>query len=191
MTPCHIRVLFRDVLGRLAVCIALLAFAAGQETRAPDQEIQFRAMKKFEFLVGKWSGSGLWFTRQGVLNLIATDDVHYEQNGLTLMLRAQERQADGTPVGFSVLRICYDDKSNIYRVRTDPRHKEKGTLKIDDDWRGMTIQFKMPERTTLEMLRVNEKGEWAEVHWVTEGSDPPWMFLQTVVRRQKALRTPK
>jgi hypothetical protein len=184
------RVCLRDVLGRLAICVVLLAAAAGQASNSPQEELQREAMKKFGFLVGKWSGSCLWFTRKGVLNLVTTEDVHYEQNGLTLMIHGQERHPDGKPIGFSLVRISYDEKSDIYRVRTDPRHKE-GTITIDDDWRGMTIQFKNAGRTTTEMVRVNEKGEWAEAHWVTAGSDPPWMFLQIIVRREKGMPAPK
>ena len=55
----------------------------------------------------------------------------------------------------------------------------------------MTIQFELAGRTTTQMVRVNEKGEWAEAHWVTEGANPPWMFLQIVVRREKGMPAPK
>jgi len=178
------RVNFRAVVGRLAACVVLLASAASQQQRTPEEQLQFKAMQKFKFLVGKWSGNAQWFTQQGVLDLVSTVDVRYEQSGLILKIHGQERQSDGKPVGITVLFIFYDDKSNTYHIRTDANHKQ-GTLKLDDDWRGMTIQFKLPGRTTLEMLRVNEKDEWAEAHWVTEGSDPPWMFLQSVVRRQE------
>ena len=83
------RVCLRDVLGRLAVCVVLLASAAGQASNAPQEELQREAMKKFGFLVGKWSGSCLWFTRKGVLNLVTTENVHYEQNGLTLKIHGR------------------------------------------------------------------------------------------------------
>ncbi len=190
MTPYRMRVLFRDVLGRLAVCLMMMVSATGQEQRTPDQEIQFQAMKKFEFLVGKWSGQALWFTNQGLFDLTAAQDVHYEQHGLILKIRSQELRPEGKPALGGVLLISYDVKSRSYRLRGDVNHLD-GILTIDDDWRGMSIQFKMPNRTTLEMLRVNEKQEWAEVHWVTEGTDPPWMFLQAVFRRQKAVPAPK
>ena len=186
MTPYRMRVLFRDALGRLAVCVVLIASVVGQQHAEPHEHLQRETMKKFGFLVGKWSGNARWFTRQGILDLVATEDVHYEQNGLVLKMLGQELKPDGTKVLRSLLFISYDDKANIYRLRTDVNHKE-GTLEIDDDWRGITIQFKLPNRKTLEMLRVNEKGEWAEIHWVTEGNAPPWMFLQAVVRHQKEL----
>jgi hypothetical protein len=150
MTPYRMRVLFRDVLGRLAVCLVMMVSAAGQEQRTPDQEIQFQAMKKFGFLVGKWSGQSLWFTNQGLLDLIATQDVHYEQNGLTLKIRSQELRPEGKPALGSVLLVSYDDKSGSYRVHSEVNHLE-GILNIDDDWRGISIQFKMPGRTTLAM----------------------------------------
>ena len=188
MTPYRMRVRLRDALGRLAVCVVLIASVAGQQHTEPQEHLQREAMKKFGFLVGKWSGNARWFTRQGVFDLIATEDVHYEQNGLVLKIHAQELKPDGTPVLGSVLRISYDDISGTYRLESDLNHKG-GALEIDDDWRGIMVQFKLPERTTLEMLRVNEKGEWAEVHWVTEGNAPQWMFLQAVVRRQKELRS--
>ena len=180
--------MFRCDLSRLAVFIVLLASALAQQDTTAEERLQREAMKKFEFLVGRWVGDARWFTSNGTLDLIATEDVHYEQNGVTLKINARElSKFDAKLIGRSDIVISYDDKSATYHLHERSMRSE-GTLKIDDDWRGMAIQFELPERKTLEMLRVNERGEWAELHWVSEGSDSPRMFLQAVVRRQKKLR---
>ena len=188
MTPYRMRFMFRYALGRLAVFVVLLASALAQQDTTVEERLQREAMKKFEFLVGKWVGEARWFTSNGTLDLVATEDVHYEQHGVTLKINARElSKFDSKLIGRSDIVISYDDKSETYHLHEGSTSAE-GTLKIDDDWRGMTIQFELPKRTTWEMLRVNEQGEWAELNWVGEGSDPPRMFLQAVVRRQKKLR---
>lgn len=188
MTPYRMCFMFRYALGRFVVFIVLLASALAQQDTTAEERLQREAMKKFEFLVGKWVGEARWFTSNGTLDLVATEDVHYEQNGVTLKINARElSKLDSKLIGRSDIVISYDDKSETYHLHERSTRTE-GALKIDDDCRGMTIQFELPERKTLEMLRVNERGEWAELHWVGEGSDHPRMFLQAVVRRQKKLR---
>jgi hypothetical protein len=141
-------------------------------------------MKKFEFMVGKWSGDALWFVRTGTLGLIATEDVRYEQNGLMLRIEGRAKnKLDGKPQLTAITVISYDDQSGTYRIREDLSHLE-GTLKVDEDWRGMTYEFSPPRLTTRTVLRINEQDYWTETHWLTTGSEPPAIFLQMAVRKQ-------
>lgn len=112
MTPYRVRVVFRDVIGRLTICALLLASATSQERGTPEQEVQREAMKKFEFMVGKWSGDALWFVRQGTLGLIETKDVRFEKDGLVLRIEERAKnKLDGKPQLTMTAVISYDDQS--------------------------------------------------------------------------------
>jgi hypothetical protein len=186
MTSFRMRVLLLGAAGYLAVLLVMPS-AVGQEQPAPNAELQRAAMKRFAFLVGKWSGGVRWFPRGDTLELNYTEDVHYEQDGLVLRIKGDGRRAsDGRLVIGGVDLISYDDQAGIYRIRGS-NHQE-GVLKIDEDWKGMTIDFTTPpQRTTRAVLRVNEEGYWTEMHWVIEGSNAPWMFLTGVLGRQQEL----
>ena len=189
MTPYLMRDIFRGVVGRLAFCLLFLASAVGRQQATADEPLRREAMKNFKFLVGKWSGEGEWFTAKGVLPVKVTHDVHYQQNGQTLKIDEREiNKTDGKPVGFSIVVIWYDEKTGVYRVREGLAHsaQKEGVLGIDQDWRGMTIQFERPNLATREVLRVNEQSEWSEVHWMAPESESPHIFLRVTVRREKS-----
>lgn len=167
----------------LAFCGTLLASVAAQQATAPNLELQRQAMKKLAPLVGKWSGGVRWFTHNTTIELNFTDDVHYEQNGLVLRTNARGRRFDGHVVIGSAQLISYDDQSGIYRVRLI-QDKREGSINIDEDGQGMTIDFPTPQgQATRARLRINDEGYLTLMHWVTEGSNPPWMFLTGILRR--------
>ncbi len=77
MTPGRMRLPLCDVVVNLVACLFMLASALGQEPAEPNVESQREAMKKFAFLVGKWSGEARWFGLHETLDLDFTEDVHY------------------------------------------------------------------------------------------------------------------
>lgn len=180
----HTRFLRRCLL-HVVFCGALLASVAAQQTTVPNLELQRQAMKRLAPLVGKWSGGVRWFTQNTTIELNFTDDVHYEQNGLVLRTNAWGRRFDGHVVIGSTQVISYDDQSGIYRIHL-PQDKREGSISIDEDGQGMTIDFPTPQRqTTRARLRINEEGYLTLMHWVTEESDPPWMFLAGILHREQ------
>ncbi len=95
------------------------------------------------------------------------------------------QKSDGRRLIGSASLISYDEQSGTYRIFQQP-NKREGEIKVDGDWKGMTIDFgSPPQRKTHWVARVNDEGYWTEMHWVSGGSNPPWMFLQVVVRRQE------
>lgn len=186
MTSFRMRLLVLGVAGYLGICFVVASPALGQEQAGSTVELQREAMKKFDFLVGTWSGGVRWFPNGDRLELNYTEDVHYEQDGLVLRIEGAGRGAsDGRLVIGGVDFISYDVQFGTYRIH-GRQNQQEGALKIDEDRKGMTIDFQTPpQRTTRAVLRINDEGYWTEIHWVTEGSAHPWMFLAGVLRRQQ------
>ena len=146
-------------------------------------------MKKFAFLVGRWSGGGRWFTIHGTLDLMELEDVEYEQKGLVLKIvgRGQDKSDHKNVIGGTSI-ISYDDQLGTYRICNQSNGRcTEGKLKIDDDWQGLAYDFAGEGLTTHTVMRMNQ-GYWTETHWFTPRSEKPHMFLLTAVRRQKELR---
>lgn len=108
--------------------VALLFPCLGQAPRAPDVERQRAAMKKLDFLVGKWSGDAR--VQRGpdeALELTQTEDAQYKLDGLILLIEGTGRNKSDGKVAFRALAtVSYDDRAGAYRMRAynDGRYLE-------------------------------------------------------------------
>jgi hypothetical protein len=159
-----------------------------QSTRAPDVEAQRAALKKLDFLVGKWSGYARVLRRPGEpLELVQTEEAQYKLDGLILIIEGIGRtQADGKLALQALAIISYDDDAGTYHMRAynDGRYLETD-LKLSGDDKGITWGFTLGEIKTSSMLRINEKGEWTELTEIAVGSQPARKMMELTVSRQK------
>ena len=178
------RVFFARCLIQVVVCGILLAVAAAQQSAEPNLELQRQAMRKLTPLAGKWSGATRWFTLDTTIELSFTEEVQYEGNGLVLRMHSSGRRSDGQMMLGSTNLISYDDQSGKYRIHL-AQNKDEGLISVDEDGKGLTIDFPTAQKqTTRSQIRINEEGYWTEMHWVTEESGKPWMFLAGVLKRE-------
>ena len=79
------------------VCMALLVTSMAQPPRTPDTEAQRAALRKLQFLVGKWSGEARVERGSGEpLELIQTEEAQYKLDGLILTIEGIGRtKAEG------------------------------------------------------------------------------------------------
>ena len=159
-----------------------------QPAPVPNLEAQRAAMRKLNFLVGDWAGEAsalrgplLW------VELAQTEEVRYKLDGLILVIEGVGRtKPEGKPVLQALGIISYDDVSSRYHMRAfnDGRFLET-EIKLQEAGEGMTWGFVLGEIRTSSVMRINDKGEWTELHEITMGSQPPKELMQVVVRRQK------
>jgi hypothetical protein len=159
-----------------------------QPPRAPNIEAQRAAMKKLDFLIGKWSGAARLLRGPGEpLELIQTEEAQYKLDGLILMIEGIGRSKPDGKVALQALGIVsYDDEAGAYRMRAynDGRYLET-ELKLAENGKGITWGFALGEITTGSVLRINEKGEWTETAEITIGSQPARKFMELTVSPQK------
>src|SRR5258708_32553971 len=170
----------------LAACSTLLPCIA-QTPRAPNLEAQRAAMKKLDFLIGKWTGEARVLRGPGEPGeMIQTEEAQYKLDGLVLLIEGIGRtKSDGKPALQALGMITYDDVSETYRFRAfnDGRFLET-ELKLLDGGKAIAWGFTFGQIKTSSVLRINEKGEWTELGEITIGSQAPRKFMELTVRRQ-------
>jgi len=82
----------------LVFCVASLIPCVAQQPHTPDLDAQRAAMKKLDFLVGKWAGEARMLRGPGEpVVMKQTEEVQYKLDGLVLLIEGVGT-ADGKPV---------------------------------------------------------------------------------------------
>jgi hypothetical protein len=159
-----------------------------QLPRVPDLQEQREAMKKLDFLVGKWAGEArLLRGPTESVDLFQTEEAQYRLDGLILVIEGVGRtKSGGQPLLQAFGIISYDDESGTYRLRAfnDGRFLET-QMKLLEAGKGMTWGFALGELRTNSVLRINEHGEWTELAEISIGSQAPKKLLELTVRPEK------
>jgi hypothetical protein len=157
------------------VCIALMAPTMAQPPRAPDTEAQRAALKRLDFLVGKWSGEARVLRGPGdPLELAQTEEAQYKLDGLILIIEGiGKTKAEGKVALQALGIVSYDDGKETYSMRAfnDGRYLET-ELKLSEDGKEITWGFTLGEIKTRSALRINEKGEWTELTEIAMALNP-------------------
>jgi hypothetical protein len=168
--------------------MALLVPCMTQPPRVPDLKAQRAALKKLDFLVGKWSGEARILRGPGEpLELIQTEEAQYKLDGLILIIEGiGKTKADGKVALQAFGIVSYEDERETYRMRAynDGRYLETD-LNLSENGQGITWGFRLGDIKTSSMLRINEKGEWTELTEMAIGSEPARKFMELTVSRQK------
>jgi hypothetical protein len=158
-----------------------------QAPQQPNLDKQRSAMSKLQFLVGSWSGTGrLWRSPAESVELLQTEEAKYKLDGLLLVVEGVgKNKADGSTVLQAFGLISYDDAAGVYRMRAfnDGRWLET-EVQLDETGKALHWGFTLGQIKTHSTLRINEAGEWTEVHEVTVGSEPPRKFMELSVKRR-------
>src|SRR5215471_13831909 len=87
--------------------------------RVPDLSAQRAAMKKLDFLVGKWTGEArLLRGPDEWRNLHQSEEAQYKLDGLILVIEGVGRtKSDGHPILQALGVISFDDETATYRMR--------------------------------------------------------------------------
>jgi len=159
-----------------------------QNPRAPDLEAQRVAMGRLSFLAGEWIGRASIQRGPGApTELVQTENVQYKLDGLVLMIEGVGRaSSDGQPVLQALGLISYDDQRMVYQMRAfnEGRFLE-AEVKLSEHGKSMTWGFTLGDIRTKSLLRMDENGQWTELHEIIIGSQPPKRLMEIAVRRQK------
>jgi hypothetical protein len=175
------------VLKSLILSAAGLDKRMAQQLRVPDIAAQRAAMKKLDFLAGKWSGEARILRGSAEpVELTQTEEAAYKLDGLLLTIEGMGRnRADGTVSLQALGIISYEDETKTYRLRAynDGRYLET-ELKLADDGRGIMWGFAQGEIKTKSVLRIDEKGQWTELTEIAIGAQPARKLMELRVSRQ-------
>lgn len=143
-------------------------------------------MKKLTFLVGKWAGEVRIYRKPDEpLVLEQTEDAQFKLDGWVLQIEGIGRtKTGGQPMLQALGMISFDDELSVYRMRAfnDGRFLETEVTLLDDG-RSLRWGFSLGEIKMASLLRINERGEWTELHEITIGEQPPRKFMELMVAR--------
>ena len=159
-----------------------------QLARTPNLEVQRAAMKKLDFLVGKWAGEARLPRGAGEpVALVQTEEAQFRLGGLILEIEGIGRTKLDNKTALQALGIIsFDDETGTYYMRAfnDGRFLETD-VKLLADGKSLTWGFALGAIRTSSVLRINEKGEWTELAEITIESQPARKLLELTVRRQE------
>ena len=144
-------------------------------------------MQKLAFLAGRWSGEARIF-RGGAnpAELIQTEHAEFKLDGLLLLIEGIGRnKAEGNIALQALGIVSYDDETGSYHMRAfnDGRYLETA-VKLASDGKGLSWGFTLGEIRTSSVLRLNEQGQWTELHEITIGDQPARKFMEVTVNQQ-------
>ncbi len=143
-------------------------------------------MKKLGFLAGKWAGEARLLRGPGDLVVLAQTEVaQFKLDGLILEIEGIGRtKPDNKAVLQALGIVSFDDETGTYHMRAfnDGRFLETD-VKLLKDGKSLTWCFALGTIRTSSMLRINEKGEWTELHEITIDSQSVRKLMDLTVRR--------
>jgi len=145
-------------------------------------------MRKLDFLIGNWSGEARILRGTGEpLELVQTEEAQYKLDGLILTIEGIGRtKSDGKAALQAFGIVSYDDEAGAYHMRAynDGRYLQT-EVKLSENGKEIAWGFAMGDIKTSSVLRVNEKGDWTELHEIAVGSQPARKFMELTVSRRK------
>jgi hypothetical protein len=164
--------------------VALFFITVSYAQQQPNVAAQREAMKKLDFLIGKWSGNASLVRGPGEpLKLVQTEDVQFKLDGLVMLIEGTSRDSNGKVVFHALATISYDDATSTYRFRAynDGRYLDT-ELTLPPN--GFAWGYDAGTMKVSNTMRLSAKGEWIETTQVTLGSAPPRRTLEMTLRRR-------
>jgi len=168
---------------RFLTCTLLLATAAVAQQR-PNVDAQRQAMKKLEFLAGKWSGEADITRGPGEpLKITQTENVQYKLDGLVMLVEGEGRNAEAKRVYSALATIAFDDAAGVYRFRAynDGRYLD---TELTVTANGFSWGFTGGPVKVNNVMNLTERGEWHEVTDLTMGSAPPRQTMRMTLHKE-------
>jgi hypothetical protein len=175
---------------KLVLAAALTAVAvirAGAADQPTPKEIQRQEMKKLDWFVGHWKGTG-WIQMgpQGRHEFTQTETIEAKLDGLVLVIEGLGKaKKDGSTVHTALAFASYDPRAKTFRWHAFiPDGQIDTEAKVGTDTLEWTLQIPQRGRMRYTITR-NEKGEWFEVGEMSQ-DDQTWRrFFEMTLRKEK------
>lgn len=168
-------------MGPAVLAVFGLALAA---QNPPAAGIQREAMRKLDFLVGRWRGPVTVVRGQGEpLRLTQTEEVDSRLDGLVLLIEGKSTGADGNAAFQALATIAFDEATHTYRFRAyNGGHYLDTELSVLPD--GFSWGFAAGPAHIVNTMHLTGKGQWQETTEVAVGGDPPRKSVDMLLDRQ-------
>jgi hypothetical protein len=168
----------------LTVVAVVSAFAADQPT---SKEVQHREMKKLDWFVGHWKGTGwIHMGPQGRHEFTQTETIEAKLDGLVLVIEGLGKaKEDGSTVHTALAFVSYDHRGNKFRWHAfTPEGQIDTEAKVGKDTLEWTLEI--PQRGRMRyIITRNEKGEWFEVGEMIHEDQTRHKFFEMTLSKEK------
>jgi hypothetical protein len=160
--------------------------ALGQE--AATSETQRAQMKKLQWLVGNWTGTG-WIQMgpQGRKEFTQTEVVQAKLDGLVLIIEGVGKSpTDGALVHSALAFVSYDEPTQKFRWRafTVEGRQTDVEAKVDTDTLEWGFEIS-PGRRVRYTVKRNQNNHWFEVGEMTQDGQTWRKFFEMTLQRNR------
>lgn len=158
------------------------SFAQTSEAQNKKIERQRAALKRLDFLIGKWSGRGwMIFGPDRRETFSTTETVQSKLGGLVVMFEGlgtkKDEKTGAEMTGHNALGfLSYDDQQNVYRWKTFTMQGNslETTAEIGD--KKFVWKYEIPNVNGIMRytITLNEKGNWLETGEFSRDAGKTW-----------------
>lgn len=162
----------------MAVVVAVMS-QAQMPTGPSAAEVE--AMKKLDFIVGKWEGEGWLMAGAGKREVFkGTENVQAKLHGKALLVDGHFLDPkDNRTVHETLAIITYDEKAKKCLFKTYLFNRPGGEFELTVIDKGFSWELHPPNGPkVLYTMKLNEKGEWIESGEVMIEGREPLKFLE-------------
>ena len=168
----------------LASIIAFFTLALGVQEQAGPSPAELAAIKKLDFLVGKWEGTG-WMQRGPARQEArGTEHVQVKLQGKALLVEGLFKDVTTKGVVHETLAvITYDEKAGKYRFSTYLFNRPNAEYELTVKEQGVSWQMNVGQGMMVDFSMGIDKGDWLEIGEVTMPGRPKTKFLEMRLKK--------
>ena len=164
--------------------LLVLALPVWAQT-SPSVSTRINEMKKLDYMVGEWKGTG-WMERPGVKEtFVGTETVQSKLGGLALLVEGKFKDKDGKVVHETLAVISYDEKTKGYNFRTYLANGTTGEHELKLIEGGWQWGFQFPQGNVRYTFKLSDKGEWFEIGEFSQDGKTWRKFFEMTLQRVK------
>ncbi|MEZ5427185.1 MAG: hypothetical protein R2747_13025 [Pyrinomonadaceae bacterium] len=179
-----------------SICFALGAsgvFAQEMEKTAAKETARAAAMKKLDFLIGDWEGSGWIIIGRERKNFTVRESLQTKLDGQIIVVEGIGKTVDEKTGAEKIVHnaygvFSYDDESGKIRFRYFKENGQAGEVTPEFFDKKVVWGFDVPEnKVTVRFTeKTNEKGNWQEIGEVSRDGGKTWFqFFEMELSRVK------
>lgn len=168
----------------LALIVGFIVHMAMPQVSAGPSAAELAAMKKLNFIVGKWEGEG-WVQRGPQRETYkGSEIVQSKLQGKALLVEGMHFDPATKKVVHETLAvITYDEKTGKYRFNTYLFNQPNGEYVLSALDNGFTWQMKPQEGMVIDFTMKLTNGEWFEIGEITMPGREKMKFLEMRLKK--------
>ena len=159
--------------------LAAIFFIQGPPADGPSP-VELAAMKKLDFLAGKWKGTGETVLSPTEKHKFAGgEEIKTKLHGKALLVEGLFKDETGKVAHETLAIITYDAEHKIYRFNTYLFNRPGGEYELHVEEKGFWWEMVNPGGPTIRFtMKITEKGDWNEVGELRMEGRPAFKFFE-------------